>query len=58
MAYYFACPSCDAQAKPASPKISADNVQHPDAFAREVIARCWNQGGIVIANRDDSPPNA
>lgn len=33
--------------------IHPDNVEHEDAFAREMIARCWNSGKMVIANRDE-----
>lgn len=31
--------------------ISPDNVEHDDPMAREVIARCFNTGKMVIGNR-------
>lgn len=38
-------------------QIEPKNVRHQDAFARAMIAKAWNEGGLHIANRDDGPPN-
>lgn len=32
--------------------IEPDNVEGEDEMMREMIARCWNTGKMVIANRD------
>lgn len=34
-------------------EIKPENVEHPDPMAREIIARCFNTGNIIIGSRNE-----
>lgn len=34
--------------------VHPDQVQHSDPVARELIARCFNEGKMFMANRDEN----
>lgn len=42
-----------AKPPPSASPMLPDNVEHPDPLARDVIARAFNSGGIVIGRRDE-----